>query len=63
MNNRSRKIGTYRAPNGQTYAKYIDDENYVFIIVNEYYITIEGDGYETPERTILKEINLAMNSW
>ena len=57
---RARKIGSYRAKNGKTYTKYIDDENYISIKVGPeewHWVTIEGDGEVKTSDEVQKEID------
>jgi hypothetical protein len=56
---RSYSVGTYRDKAGNTYPKFKDDENYIYINVNYVPITIEGDGQKKSQDEIYKEIEEA----
>ena len=51
-----RYIGTYKDASGKTHKKFRDDENYEFIYIKGWPITVWGDGSPVDPQTVLKEI-------
>ena len=49
-------IGTYTDASGQRHKKFKDDENYEFIYIKGWPITVWGDGAPVDPQQVLKEI-------
>jgi hypothetical protein len=57
MNRKTRFSGYYRDAEGKQHTMRIDDENYKFIVIKGWPVTVWGDGSPVDPQVVQKEIN------